>query len=246
MKIIEKFKNMFTEEVEVEETPIQKQPEMPKKEEETVVVKKMEPPVAETVTPKREEKFVFPIYFDDKDFAKLEQKEEVKKEVPNAYGTKIEKTEEVKIFKPTPIISPVYGVLNKDYVKEDIIPPRKTFSTDKPLTLDEVRRKAYGTLEEDLGSLKQSIFAETKEDTLMDDLLLNNEVTEDEYSSVDDFLKGDYESKHSEKEVSLFDNLLNDETELPKEDKDEYSDMEATDLLNLIDSMYKEDDNSEQ
>ena len=54
--------------------------------------------------------------------------EEVIKEEPKPareiYGSKIEKevvVEEKKIFKPTPIISPVYGILDKNYHKEDIV-----------------------------------------------------------------------------------------------------------------------------
>ena len=69
------------------------------------------------------------------------------------YGTKSKK-EDRSVFKPSPIISPVYGVLDKNYRKEDVVD-----KTDKPFTssyerrnmsVDEVRKKAYGTLSDDL------------------------------------------------------------------------------------------------
>ena len=44
--------------------------------------------------------------------------EQIKKE--NLYGTKIEKKEPAKVFKPTPIISPIYGVLDKNYNKDEM------------------------------------------------------------------------------------------------------------------------------
>lgn len=66
----------------------------------------------------------------------------------------VEKAPETpRVFKPTPIISPIYGILDKDYKKEEI--KEKSTSVKKPIstattTYDSVRRKAYGTLEDDL------------------------------------------------------------------------------------------------
>ena len=58
-----------------------------------------------------------------------------------------------KVFKPTPVISPIWGVLDKDYKKDEIT--EKAPSTEEQLksavtSYDTVRRKAYGTLEENL------------------------------------------------------------------------------------------------
>ncbi len=60
--------------------------------------------------------------------------------------------EERKAFVPSPIISPVYGVLNENYKKEDIKSKKESTSnnTHEFLDLDSVRRKAYGTLEEEI------------------------------------------------------------------------------------------------
>jgi len=160
MGILDKVKNMFIE--EVEEEPIKKeiiQVKIPSpKVEQPDLKPKVEP--VEEVTEKREEKFVFPVYFDDKDFEKIEEekpKEIIKKEDPKpkkeVYGIKKEDKVEKKNFKPTPIISPVYGILDKNYQKEDIrtkdSKPR-TYYNPKEATVDEIRNKAYGTLEDDI------------------------------------------------------------------------------------------------
>ena len=60
-----------------------------------------------------------------------------------------EKPEKEKKFKPTPIISPVYGVLDKNYNKEDIQAKKHTTSYTAD-SIDEVRKKAYGSLEDDI------------------------------------------------------------------------------------------------
>ncbi len=56
-----------------------------------------------------------------------------------------------KTFKPSPIISPVYGVLDKNYTKEEIR-ERSEYVRHNPsdMNYDSVRRKAYGTLEDEL------------------------------------------------------------------------------------------------
>ena len=63
---------------------------------------------------------------------------------------------EVKAFKPSPVISPVYGVLDKNYTSDEIKeknknerkdPPVFSFSSTK-LDLDSVRAKAYGVTDE--------------------------------------------------------------------------------------------------
>jgi len=185
MGLMDKLRDMFTEEVEVpEEKPIKKeviQVEIP-----APAVKKEED-VSETVVVKKEEKAPAPIFFDDNDFASLEPpKRSVKKtfnqtELPRK---KVEVKEEKKIFKPTPIISPVYGVLDKNYHKEDI-KTKNSFSNNayynhKDVSIDDIRKKAYGTLEDDLEITlfgKQDVSEEVKEEEIdmFDELLDNNE-----------------------------------------------------------------------
>ncbi len=65
--------------------------------------------------------------------------------------TALETKEERKNFKPSPIISPVYGILNENYKKEDIVSKsEKRANANTVLDLDSVRKKAYGTLEDEI------------------------------------------------------------------------------------------------
>ena len=54
-------------------------------------------------------------------------------------------------FKPSPIISPIYGILDKNYKKEDVVQKKETrFSVSHSrgnLNVDEIRNKAYGEVE---------------------------------------------------------------------------------------------------
>lgn len=260
MGFLDKVKNMFTEEVE-EEAPIKKEvmqieipapiKEEPKKE-----------VVAESEVLVHEEKPQAPVFFDDKDFASLERKEE-KKPKPKKLEDKYKgKEEEKKVFRPTPIISPVYGVLDKNYRKDDITPKKSkpvTHTYDNShLTIDDVRRKAYGTLEDDLEVIIPSddyeITEETdivrqdlepEEDNLIDldyqprfakkdDEVIDGEaVEEDNHEDL-------FEELETKEESSENNDMLNELKDETKSDTDELTD---SDLFNLIDSMYdKKDD----
>ena len=155
MGLMDKLRDMFTEEVEepVEE-PIKKeviQVEIP-------APKKHEEPEEIEEKKKKIEK-PSPIFFDDTDFAGLEPpkpKPKETKKISSYYEKpkKEEKKEEPKKFKPTPIISPIYGVLDKNYHKEDIKTKNNsentTYYNHKEVSIDDIRKKAYGTLEDEL------------------------------------------------------------------------------------------------
>lgn len=74
----------------------------------------------------------------------FERRKKVEKRTDYGRFEKIETTESIekKRFKPSPIISPVYGVLNKDYQKEDIM--QKSDVRDKNIDIKEVRDRAFG------------------------------------------------------------------------------------------------------
>ena len=187
MGFLDKMKNLFTEEVEEEEIVKPKretikvaEPPAPRRERETVITKEPSSvPLTESRLEENKEKFVFPVYFDDKDFDDLEKpkikekpktvvSKETKKEPYQGAKVNIE-AEPKKVFKPSPIISPVYGVLDKNYSKDDITTKkdstRSTIRTSKPehLTIDDIRNKAYGTLEDDLESTLSYDFSELEE-----------------------------------------------------------------------------------
>lgn len=59
-----------------------------------------------------------------------------------------DRKEEKRRFKPSPVISPVYGILDKDYKADDIVEatPTGVILTNKDLDVDSVRAKAFGKL----------------------------------------------------------------------------------------------------
>ena len=72
-----------------------------------------------------------------------------------------EKPQEKGSFKPSPIISPVYGILNKNYDKDSIKVVSEVNTTtipSKPKTLnvDDVRRKAFGQLNSEINALEET------------------------------------------------------------------------------------------
>lgn len=225
MGLFDKVKNLFTEEIE-EEKPVRKEVRhveipTPKREEKVEEVKSQ---MVEPKAPVKEEKFVF---FDDKDFDDLDKKEvkpEIKKEeVKTAYkGVKpyIKPAEEKKIFKPSPIISPIYGVLDKNYKKDDIISrpvkPRSTYYTSSKLTIDDVRNRAFSTLEDDLkNELLENDYIKSKREPVVDDLNMFS----DEDDSLYDTFTEEQESVNLEqstrvrKNEMLFDDDMDEETE---------------------------------
>lgn len=181
MGFLDKMKNLFTEEIEEEEIKPQKREvksvEQPITRRETTTPREFNTPLTESKIEENKEKFVFPVYFDDKDFDDLEKpkpkpitpkevkKEEIKREPYQGARVTID-PEPKKIFKPSPIISPVYGVLDKNYSKDDITTKQEKSQniarTVKPenMTIDDIRKKAYGTLEDDLEDTLSYDFSE--------------------------------------------------------------------------------------
>lgn len=203
MGLMDKLKNIFTEEVEEEVKPIKKEviqvPIAAPKPEETEEKQQEEEVTDSAVLKEKDEKFVFPVFFDDEDFTKLDNTKPKHEAKPNKdYGSKIEKEEVKKVFKPTPIISPVYGVLDKNYHKEDITTKstKTEYVPKKGITIDDIRNKAFGTLEDDLENTlygKNSIFFDEEETEIENDLFEELENNSEEYghNSVDDFLNKD-------------------------------------------------------
>ena len=159
MGFFDKVKNMFTEEVEDDVKVEQIKKEVTKVSIETPKVDSFN--ISEEIDidldEKEEEPFSKPVFFDDNDFKDLKISEEIEeKNDREMYGRKNEPevVVEKKIFKPTPIISPVYGILDKNYHKEDIVSRNEvqasTSTVDLEPTIDSIRNKAYGTLEDEL------------------------------------------------------------------------------------------------
>ena len=162
---------------------------------------------------------------------------------PYQGNTKIE-TKPPK-FKPTPIISPVYGVLDKNYHKEDIVSKSdREYKSVDGLSVDSIREKAYGTLEDELENTlfgsNSILFKEenkTKSKKVESDFF--DDLEEEATPSGDNNLR-DLENITMDIGKEL-DSLLNKDKESDKKDNTSSFD-DDDDLFNLIDTMYDGDD----
>lgn len=95
-----------------------------------------------------------PIIVEPEPIKKVEVKQEIK---PILYQGSKKRKEEVKRFKPTPIISPIYGLLDEKGNKVTKEKTKEILSPEKDeTTLDEIRRKAFG-IKTDIGeTLKEN------------------------------------------------------------------------------------------
>lgn len=185
------------------------------------------------------------------------------------YGT-YEK-EKKPVFKPSPIISPIYGILDKNYKKEEIIPKREvrlTSYTREHMNVDDVRRKAYGNLTDDIvadiDGKNESIVEDNIPEEVDDrDNLLVDLSDDDEKPRVSEVTVGDAEEyfrdlgleynidyKDSSKEKATgrrvskdYEEEIEQET-VPSTPVDNVKDIPSVDpttddnLFDLIDSMY--------
>ena len=256
MKFFDKVKSMFTEEAYDEEVEDEVKVEQIKKEVthipiespnaqeevEEVVVEEVKP---EPTTNKSN------IFFSDHDFDDLnkprytqvqDKKDEFfsKEELAKMYGSTVtkEKKEEKKEkeFHPTPIISPIYGILDKNYHKEDIVEKKDTqsqpYKSHTGYSIDSIRNKAYGTLEEQLKDETLNTVRDKNEDRdlfeelskeksqiVFDDDTRNKkkdseEITMDLTKELDDLLQKKQASINATSRVMKNKDLANDEEKL--------------------------------
>ena len=93
------------------------------------------------------------------------------------YGCQ-EKKDEKTVFKPSPIISPIYGILDKNYKKEDVVQKKDvritTSYSRSRVSVDDVRNKALGVdvHEEIIKQPQETTFEidDTEDDNLLVDL----------------------------------------------------------------------------
>ena len=267
-----------------EKKPIAEKIEPQRKVEEPVEksVPKVTAPVKETKTENLNERDLFksdnisPFFdFDEEEFSNMsrvqkpkttnvmeyERKKRVEKRYDMGNFSKIERTEvvEKKKFKPSPIISPVYGILNEDYKPEDI--KSKTDNVvNTGLDFNSVRKKAFG--EETLGEpeatyYEESVTVKVKENEeekqqkvkTIDELLEDTSdvtIDVDEKNSVED--KNDIKATDEVADYERIDKELEEVTAKCDANKTEMRKVEdddtlENDLFDLIDSMY---DNREE
>lgn len=246
MGLFDKLKNIFIED-EFDEEPISVPKKIEKVENIEIkenIVEKEKPKDIENTFSDREllesnEKFKFPIIFEDDDFKDERKKTKsinVLERENNKYEPEIKREvrpQQKKVFKPSPVISPVYGVLDKNYSKDDIS-SKDGLLNDSSLKvdIDSVMKKAYG--EDKIMSREEKNKVEKSENTnLFDDLKdLETDISSNEIMSESDILLNDTKNDEIDEKIKSIDKLLKDTT-----DEDFYS---------LVDSMYKDEEGEEE
>lgn len=235
--LFDKLKNVFMED-DIDEEPVSSVPKVEeiKKEEPVIQKRERELPVEDTFSDRElvnsKENFKFPIIFEDEDF-KEEKKKTKSINVLERENTKYEDLikrdtkPQKKVFKPSLVISPVYGVLDKNYSKEDITTKDgNRVSNDNGVDIDTVIKKAYGeevvtkTREEKREEENKTVDAFKEEETDIKSLTIEQAETKANEREVDD-------------KIASIDELLND----TNTDDDFYS---------LVDSMYKNEEGDKE
>ena len=166
------------------------------------------------------------------------KRDEIRSRTPEIRGRVHEQKKEsssLKKFTPSPVISPVYGVLDKNYKKEDIVVKKEE---KKTIELDAVRKKAFGTLEDDLEkSLREEKESRVKfdSDEKMDELL--KEAVSDTIEVPEIHEERETVPSRNERAEKL-EPLDKPRNKTPMEKVEEEDTLE-NDLFDLIDSMYE-------
>lgn len=192
--------------------------------------------------------------YQTRDTRDLYKKEEVReKNEPIKYETPLyTEKKETKVFTPSPIISPIYGILDKNYKKEEVKEKKEIRLSSRPvkMDLDSVRNKAFGDLEYDLFDstpTKEELEEEKKKkETPKRDVRKIYDMSKDEKPSIDKVTIGEADEYFNDlglayntdyKDISK---EINDgkilENELEKGDSLEDN------LFDLIESMYDKED----
>lgn len=280
MSFLNKVKNFFYEDIEEDEEDIrleEKRKEERRKQflekERKLDIQNTNNDLSERELFKSEKTFNFPmdigdnIFDDEKDEPKEESRSSIKEEKNiyarplnrtnsrvtermTSYKSTVEKKEEPKKFRPSPVVSPIYGVLDKNYSVDDVVDnslsKTKEFSYEKKIVdFDSVRNKAYKELDEEIERTmngSKNIFYNLDED----------EVKEENTNTISDYINEPYDKNENKEDdvIITYNDSEEDEEEFttpdvsisnPKEEKKE----EKEDLFNLIDNMYSDDDDDD-
>ena len=268
-----KIKNFFVD--EIDEEPEIRKPIKKESKKEFEKTKKFQPKELDSVddlfledvseevdeiksrSEKKEKEFPF-VEFDEDDFATVPKEPEPEmviepvrrepKPVPLYQGSK--RKEESKKFKPSPIISPIYGLLDEEgnMVKEE---KETSGSYLEDYNIDEVRKKAYGRLDDELEdtikTLKTKTIEEAEKDAKEELSREKVKIVETKLENVDDddddmiLPNVSFKEIDVDKETNKKSKKKEEKVKKTASDDDDDDDTKEQDLFNLIDTMYNEE-----
>lgn len=222
--------------------------------------------------------FRFPIAFeedellDEKLFGNQNVMQREKQQQPTIVPEKKElysnskKEEKISMFRVSPVISPVYGILDKNYTKEEVKPkPVKskdiTRNSNK-IDFESVRKKAYGSLIDDIKENLSATKPEEKEEKKFEDFYnLQEDISEITFGDVesnfedfgvtiDDYKKEEKKEKEDNIKIVSFDEKepisekieINETFIKSNKQEDDFEEAKEEDIFNLIDSMMKKEE----
>ena len=241
---------------------------------------------------KSEKTFNFPMdlgdnIFDQTDYVPIEEiQEETRKEVKeekNLYARSSKQTvststkssinlnndNDPKRFHPSPVVSPVYGVLDKNYTVDDVIDKNlsktKEFSIEKKsVDFDTVRNKAYKELDDEIEKTltgKKDIFYNLEEeekekntDTIEDFIEQEYDKDENDDGHGEDDVIITYEGENNEvsksepmvEEEENFDIELSPDVEIVSEPKEEKKTRRSKKIEKEPEEEYEEEDKEKE
>ncbi len=260
---------------EIKETPKKEKFQLPKKEdlkiqqqeekkESYYEIKKPQPKKTEEVSEKdlykSEPTFPFPLAFDEdvkvktrsektsghREFREPKRKVDVDKKYFDSLKEEPKKSSSTP-FKPSPVISPVYGILDKNYKKEDI--QSKQHKNEKPLDIDKIRKKAFGPLETDIENTFSTTATEIKLENVENDKSIDDLLIDTISINLDQDKSKNPEKEEKNNPLDILDEIENGLDEINNKAEKEKENLEndtlETDLFNLIDSMYDKKEGEE-
>ena len=156
------------------------------------------------------------------------------------YKVPVKKEEDKAKFRPSPIISPVYGILDKNYTPDEIT-SRSTTNSTRALDVDSVRKKAFGVMEEVKEPDIILDYKENAEEKILEEKLKKAR-------TIDELLKDSSDeviSINEEVKEESLDNTREMENIEPKHEESLEDDTIENDLFDLIDSMYENREDGE-
>lgn len=155
---------------------------------------------------------------------------------------------EKKKFKPSPIISPVYGILNEDYVASDITNRGEPVPQKSSISVESVRKKAFGSLDEPIKKEVKEVYKETETVNSYEPI----ERKEQKVKTIDELLEdtADVAIPLEQEEIipeieplkkEVIEPTIHEKTKTESIDEDTLE----NDLFDLIDSMYDKGEEEE-
>ena len=157
-----------------------------------------------------------------------------------------------KKFTPSPVLSPVYGVLDKNYTKEDIIDkkdgikrekiikpikkPDKLSIEEEPIevNIDAVRKKAYGMID----SLQKNAMSRTEKKE--SEKVFEEIKVEEKEPKKNNNIKEEPELDKNQTIETILEKESNPKKEEPEKSQKELNELEKTNTLKILDDIEKE------